>query len=192
MEQLETTAAMSGDESWALLLMGHSQVTLPELAAMVCEWVKRDPDLRAAQNSLQSFQEEQDILVELEEAFNEVPLAQQLSGAKAKGKSEVMARVSSLAQKRLGEEGRALKELLAQSLRIQLEVTRAERERIQRKIRGQSVAEVMAPTNLDVEVDDEHLYWPYEGEFWRDELGTYEVAFSMCREEDPSVSPQGE
>ena len=22
-------------------------------------------------------------------------------------------------------------------------------------------------------VSDEHLFWPYEGEFWRDELGTY-------------------
>jgi hypothetical protein len=30
-------------------------------------------------------------------------------------------------------------------------------------------------------VDDEHVYWPYQGEYWRDELGTYELDFTMCR-----------
>ena len=30
-------------------------------------------------------------------------------------------------------------------------------------------------------VKDTELMWPYFGEYWRDELGTYELDFSMCR-----------
>ena len=32
-------------------------------------------------------------------------------------------------------------------------------------------------------VSDEHLYWPYDGEFWRDELGTYTYTMTKgCRD----------
>jgi len=31
-------------------------------------------------------------------------------------------------------------------------------------------------------VNDERSYWPYEGEYWRDELGTYEYTLTKgCR-----------
>ena len=86
-----------------------------------------------------------------------------------------------MVRRRLRVETGALRDLLAQGLRIQLEIARSEREALQRSAHGEVVGEVIPPANLDVKVDDEHLYWPYEGEFWRDELGTYEVAFSQCR-----------
>ena len=32
-------------------------------------------------------------------------------------------------------------------------------------------------------VDDEHVYWPFEGEFWRDELGNYEYTLTKgCKD----------
>jgi hypothetical protein len=32
-------------------------------------------------------------------------------------------------------------------------------------------------------VSDEHLFWPYEGEFWRDELGTYSYTLTKgCKD----------
>ena len=35
-------------------------------------------------------------------------------------------------------------------------------------------------------VSDEHLYWPYEGEFWRDELGTYSYTLTKgCKDRLP-------
>ncbi len=36
---------------------------------------------------------------------------------------------------------------------------------------------------LSVAVSDEHLYWSYDGEFWRDELGTYTYTLTKgCRD----------
>ena len=32
-------------------------------------------------------------------------------------------------------------------------------------------------------VDDERVYWPYEGEYWRDELGTYQYTLTKgCKD----------
>ena len=95
---------------------------------------------------------------------------------------QLLEEVLGMVRRRLRIEAETLRGLLAQGLRIQLEIARAEREVLQRSANGEVVGEVIPPANLEVKVDDEHLYWPYEGEFWRDELGTYEVAFSQCRE----------
>jgi hypothetical protein len=36
-----------------------------------------------------------------------------------------------------------------------------------------------------VAVADDQLYWPYEGEYWRDELGTYQYTLTKgCIERD--------
>ena len=74
-----------------------------------------------------------------------------------------------------------LKSLLAQAVRIKLEVVRAEREALERKLRNEASEDDLVPATARTVVGDEHLYWPYEGEYWRDELGTYELDFTMCR-----------
>lgn len=74
----------------------------------------------------------------------------------------------------------ALTQLLAQAYRIKIELVRAERNVAEHRLRGQTVDQVVQATPRMV-VDDEHFYWPYEGEYWRDELGTYEMDFSMCQ-----------
>jgi hypothetical protein len=74
-----------------------------------------------------------------------------------------------------------LKGLLAQALRIKLEVARAERNVIEKRLAGEASGEEIVAAVPRIVVDDEHQYWPYEGEYWRDELGTYELDFSMCR-----------
>jgi tetratricopeptide (TPR) repeat protein len=45
---------------------------------------------------------------------------------------------------------------------------------------------VLKDYRYSVAVSDDHLYWPYDGEFWRDELGTYTYTLTKgCR--DPGV-----
>jgi tetratricopeptide (TPR) repeat protein len=75
----------------------------------------------------------------------------------------------------------ALKSLLAQAFRIKIEVARAERDAIERRMRGEAVGDEIVPATPRTVVGDEYLYWPYEGEYWRDELGTYQLDFSMCK-----------
>ena len=83
---------------------------------------------------------------------------------------------------RLEGEREAIKTLIQQAIRIDIETARAEQERIESTLR-----EVQsAPKDLEREfvewADDEKLVWPFVDEYWRDELGTYEVALGhSCR-----------
>ena len=38
-------------------------------------------------------------------------------------------------------------------------------------------------------VSDEHEYWPYQGEFWRDELGTFSYTLTKGCREGPAGKP---
>ena len=47
--------------------------------------------------------------------------------------------------------------------------------------------------NIDVSrivVDDEHHFWPFKGEYWRDELGYYRVKLNnRCERTAPEGAP---
>jgi hypothetical protein len=77
------------------------------------------------------------------------------------------------ARAKLEYERDQLRALLAQALRIQIEVSRKEREALEGSLAVGSQVEVVRDLKFSTAVSDEHLFWPYEGEFWRDELGTY-------------------
>ncbi len=79
-----------------------------------------------------------------------------------------------------------LRQLLAQALRIQIEVSRKEREALEGSLARGSQVEVVRDLKYSYAVSDEHLYWPYEGEFWRDELGTYSYTLTKgCKDRLP-------
>jgi outer membrane protein assembly factor BamD (BamD/ComL family) len=78
------------------------------------------------------------------------------------------------------EELETLRELLSQSIKVKLEVARAEREGIEKRLRGESGSKSLKASGAVEKTDSEHVRWPYQGEYWRDELGTYVVDFSMC------------
>ena len=85
----------------------------------------------------------------------------------------LVAETGARARQKLEYERDALQELLQQSLRIKIEVSRKEREALETSLAAGSQVEVMRRYKFATAVSDEHEYWPYEGEFWRDELGTY-------------------
>ena len=82
--------------------------------------------------------------------------------------------------------------LLAQALRIQIEVSRKEREALEGSLAKGSQVEVVRDLKYSTAVSDEHLYWPYEGEFWRDELGTYSYTLTKgCKDRLPAARRRG-
>lgn len=66
-----------------------------------------------------------------------------------------------------------LRELIQQALRIQLEVETAKKNLLESKLKGQDFSVQMLNKKYTGATEDNDLYWPYEGEYWRDELGTY-------------------
>lgn len=76
-----------------------------------------------------------------------------------------------LAYERLLRVHKELKGLLSQSLRVRFEALNA-----QKGIMGSSapVEALGSPASVEeVQADYEHIVWPFDGEYWKDELGSY-------------------
>jgi tetratricopeptide (TPR) repeat protein len=75
-----------------------------------------------------------------------------------------------------------LKEHLRDASKILIDITAAERNKLdQAVVSGQFSAEDALTFGV-VKPDDEHVLWPFDGESWRDELGFYrQVVTSKCK-----------
>ncbi len=91
-----------------------------------------------------------------------------------------MSEAGRLAYERLLRVHKDLKRLLSQALRVRFEALNA-----QKGILGEAAhAEMVVPAGggEEVEVDVEHVLWPFDGEYWKDELGSYYYPLeSLCR-----------
>ena len=77
-------------------------------------------------------------------------------------------------QYELGE----LKRLLGDGLRIKFETTTKEKEFLEQQLLAGGAKDIVKSYKYSVAVADDQLYWPYEGEYWRDELGTYQYTLT--------------
>jgi hypothetical protein len=127
---------------------------------------------------------------ERRDAFRESALAKRLLEALAAEKIALVSEAGARARGKLEWERDQLRTLLAQALRIQIEVSRKEREALEGSLAKGSQVEVVKDLKYSSAVSDEHLYWPYEGEFWRDELGTYSYTLTRdCKDRLPRSQP---
>ncbi|MBD90624.1 MAG: hypothetical protein CL940_09815 [Deltaproteobacteria bacterium] len=79
---------------------------------------------------------------------------------------------------------RELKQHLAGALKIKGETLKARRGVLAASVRQEQAAAASADTSIFV--TPEHLEWPFEGEYWRDELGSYRYDISSrCGVEAP-------
>jgi hypothetical protein len=75
-----------------------------------------------------------------------------------------------------------LANLLKSALALQVEVEEQRTKVLQQELRGGTGGVIAVPTGTPVSVSDDYTWWPFEGEYWRDELETYEVHLgSSCR-----------
>jgi tetratricopeptide (TPR) repeat protein len=115
--------------------------------------------------------------------FQGSALARELEGRLRTTRSQLADEAGLRARGKLEYERDQLRTLLAQALRIQIEVSRKEREALEGSLAIGSQVDVVKNLKYSTAVSDEHLYWPYEGEFWRDELGTYTYTFTKgCKD----------
>ena len=104
----------------------------------------------------------------------------------AREKTQLTTEAGLRARAKLEYERDQLRSMLAQALRISIEVSRQEREALEGSLAAGSQVEVVKDLRWTHAVSDEHLYWPYEGEFWRDELGTYSYTLTKgCKDRPP-------
>ena len=73
-----------------------------------------------------------------------------------------------------------LMELMNQVDTVELEIATYQRGQLSQEMQQQQT-ELARSGGLNVEVDEEHQMWPFNGEYWRDELGFYrQQVTSQC------------
>ncbi|MBN1962109.1 MAG: hypothetical protein JW841_14300 [Deltaproteobacteria bacterium] len=152
-----------------------------EITARVVSLALTDPDIRIARKVVQQVSKQLELWRQMPENFRTSRLGLDLNNELKETMATRVREAGTTTKRKFEGELYQLKTLLAQALRIKIEVARSERESIEKRMRKQSTGDELVPAVARTVVDDEHLYWPYEGEYWRDELGTYELDFSMCR-----------
>jgi hypothetical protein len=77
-----------------------------------------------------------------------------------------------------------LRELLGQALRLDFEIAGREKELAQTPEDG---SEPVAQRRTPPVVDEDEVLWPFEGEYWRDELGSYRFQLGQkCAKPGPA------
>jgi tetratricopeptide (TPR) repeat protein len=115
--------------------------------------------------------------------FRQSALGKDLAAQLRRSRAGLVEELGARTRAKLEYERDGLRQLLAQALRIQIEVSRKEREALEGSLAKGSQVEVVRDLKYSHAVSDEHLYWPYEGEFWRDELGTYSYTLTKgCKD----------
>ena len=78
-----------------------------------------------------------------------------------------------LITKRLTRVVSELQDLVLQKKSILFEVARAEKGEIDADVRSEMVTQTQVTERPDLAVSDEELFWVFDGEYWKDELGYY-------------------
>jgi hypothetical protein len=86
-----------------------------------------------------------------------------------------------LAKRRMERLIKELTDFIGQAAKIDIETLSAKKGILEASIKNEQVIGATAGKALEVTIDDEHQYWPFKGEYWKDELGYYRFRIiSMC------------
>jgi tetratricopeptide (TPR) repeat protein len=128
------------------------------------------PELKTGLAQVAQMAQELDSIDRRPEAFQKSALSQAAMPRLRAARLDLLQSVGDRLRTRLTMERGELRELLGQALRLDFEI--AGREKEQAQAPAGSTAAVAAHRPPPV-IDEDEVLWPFEGEYWRDELGSY-------------------
>lgn len=144
-----------------------------------------DQDLKKTNDSILELEGEMDLFSNKGDTFKYSELTKQLLEGLKVQRTHLISKAGTMAKGKLETELGALKLLLANGLRIKFETTTKEKEFLEEQLKAGGRTAIVKKYKYSVAVADDQLYWPYEGEYWRDELGTYQYTMTKgCIERD--------
>jgi tetratricopeptide (TPR) repeat protein len=99
-----------------------------------------------------------------------------------------------LAKQRISRLVGELAQLIKRVIKIEYEILQGQKGVLEQEIVAeQQVLGSGKSTEIgNIRVDDEHQYWPFNGEYWRDELGYYRFRLlNKCEKAAPEGAPSG-
>lgn len=118
-----------------------------------------------------SLDREEALLESMRQAAVQKDLAERLLGELVTYRELAIGETGEQAHSRLDLKRRELQRLISQSMKVKFEALNALKEMIEGK-REESRQEGES-AGWKIKLDDEHLAWPFEGEYWKDELDSY-------------------
>lgn len=164
-------------------LAATSESERDEMLERILRMALSDQELRLLSDSIDELEQEVERISQRRELFRFSGLAKQLLADLRGQREELAKKAGHHAKRKLEKELRELANLNYRALAVKAEIASREKEALQASLeKGENVT-VVKPYRYSTAVDDEHVYWPYEGEFWRDELGSYEYTLTRgCKE----------
>ncbi len=152
------------------------------LLGQILDIALSDPELAKLDASYREVDTELKSLAKKDAVFTKSPLKNSLSAVVFKVRGELEREAGRAVKRKLEQERDTIKSLIQQAIRIDIETAAAEQRRIELTLRQVD----SRPKEVDKEfidwADDEKVVWPFEDEYWRDELGTYELTLARsCR-----------
>lgn len=160
------------------------QQSVPAGAREEVARIEQEPDVRGAAQAAVELAQEIDSLDHRPAVFRNSALMARVAPLARKARMTLLDSAGRKLLSRMGQERSELRELLAQGLRLAYEIAGREKEVALDPDKG------LARTHPDPgQVDEDEEIWPFQGEYWRDELGNYRYQLgTRCKK--PQAPPQ--
>lgn len=157
--------------------------TTSKMLERILKLALSDRELKHLNDSILELEAEADSIAARRDLFRYSELSKTLLADLEAQRVEVQKKAGFYAKRKLEKERKNLADLNYRALAIKAEIGTSEKDALEASlVRGKNVA-VTRDYKFSTAVDDEHVYWPYEGEYWRDELGTYQYTLTKgCKD----------
>lgn len=159
---------------------GTNEADLPENIRPIVQLALSDRQLLRNLEYVRVLDEEQSRFKHSKTSFQESPLGSDVKDALSLAREVAVRNAGQLARERYQRNLDELNEHLRDSAKILIDITAAQRNQLDQAIAGSQVTRAESKANI-VKPDEEHVIWPFNGEYWRDELGFYrQTITSKC------------
>lgn len=142
----------------------------------------RDKQVRRIASYVDEIEREINLIERSKSSWSRSSLAQGIIQDLTVTKDLAVYEAGRLSKDRLKRVVSELNELISQSLKIRFEVASARKGVTENRLNKEGFANKARKAGPIYATDDEHIYWPFNGEYWRDELGYYLYTIqSECR-----------
>ncbi|MFZ5438607.1 MAG: adventurous gliding motility protein GltC [Myxococcota bacterium] len=156
-----------------------------EILERILNLALTDKDLKKTVDSIAELEGEMDAIGEKGDTFKYSNLSKQVIEQLKTQRQTLISKAGLMAKAKLDFELGQLKTLRANGLRIKFETTSKEKDFLEQMLQAGGQKSVVKDYKYRTDVPDDYLYWPYVGEYWRDELGTYQYTLTKgCIERD--------
>lgn len=153
---------------------------LPPRIKIVVENALGDRQLLRHLQYVQVLDDEQKRFGKAPAAFRDSPLGNDVKDAMQLARDIAVRNAGQLARERYQRNLDELSEHLRDSAKIHIDIISAKRNQLDAALAGSQLSAQESERNI-VSTDEEHVIWPFDGEYWRDELGFYrQTITSKC------------